>query len=301
MQVWQCDLDAPDDAQVWRFTGGQIVHRTASGDELCLDIPNNHRKDGVQLQVWTCSGAEQQQWLYENGSIKTRDGSRCVDLRSEDMLTVQLWACNESPNQQWVLTELKPSPSPGPAPTSTATSTTNGVETTKKTTLPPTTTHSPKPSTTESPKPTGKRVSISSEVWFGCVDLAGDAGKGTLVQVTECDPDVPSLSQTWTFAGGQLLHESSGSVLCLEVPGGNMENGQPLQLSTCNGSKGQQFSFKQGEFRTKSGEKCVDLKYEDSTTVQLMDCDGSVNQDWVFTEVATSLRASVTTPAFFLV
>lgn len=80
-----------------------------------------------------------------------------------------------------------------------------------------------------------------------------------------------------------------------------MENGQQLQLSTCDGSKGQQFSFKEGVLRTKSGDKCLDLKYEDSTTVQLMDCDDSVNQDWVLTEVATSLRTSFTAPAFFLV
>jgi hypothetical protein len=133
------------------------------------------------------------------------------------------------------------------------------------------------------------------------VDLAGDAGKGTLVKVTACDPDEPSASQTWTFAGGQLFYESSSGALCLSVPEGKLQNGQQLQLSSCDGSKQQQFSFKNGELRTKSGEKCVDLKDQDSTTVQLMDCDDSVNQEWVLTEVATSLGAASSMPAFFLV
>jgi hypothetical protein len=287
VQVWDCDPHHPGAAQVWSFDQNRLVHHSSHGEDLCLDIPDDDRSNGARLQVWACSDAESQKFVYEAGSIQTLDGSACLDLSAEDGVTVQLWECADSKNQQWTLTKLTSSTTPKPKRT-----------TTDAPKPKPTTTNAPKTkvTTTTPPKPKGKQVSISSEVWFGCIDLAGDDSKGTLVTTTACDPENPSASQTWTFAGGQLW--TSGSAFCLDAP--KIEDGQRLQLSSCNGSTRQQFSFQNGELRTKNGEKCVDLKDTDSKTVQLFECNGLVNQEWVLTEVVTSLEAEFAMPAFFV-
>merc|ERR1712224_330726 len=84
VRVRDCDAANPDAAQVWQFKDGQLLHHTAGGVELCLDIPNNNRTNGQLLQVWTCSGTEQQQFEWAKGSIQTGNGTQCVDLRTED-------------------------------------------------------------------------------------------------------------------------------------------------------------------------------------------------------------------------
>lgn len=107
VQAWGCDKDQPDTAQRWIFRDGQIIHRSVSGEEFCLDIPGNERRNGIALQLWKCKGSPQQQFMYQDGAIKTIDGSKCLDLKSEDMQTLHLWDCFPgTASQQWSVTEV---------------------------------------------------------------------------------------------------------------------------------------------------------------------------------------------------
>lgn len=107
VQLWSCDKDHPNAAQSWVFRDGQIIHQSASGEGFCLDIPDNKRINGASLQLYTCNGSPQQQFMHQDGAIKTLDGSKCLDLRTEDMRTLQLWDCIPgAAAQQWLVTEV---------------------------------------------------------------------------------------------------------------------------------------------------------------------------------------------------
>jgi len=110
LQVWSCPPDNPDSNQKWLLSGGQIIHRTLSGHDYCVDIPSNDRTDGKRLQVWSCAGTPQQQFSQQAGSLKTPDGSKCLDLKDGALgngVAVQLWDCDSgNENQQWIVTNI---------------------------------------------------------------------------------------------------------------------------------------------------------------------------------------------------
>lgn len=105
MQVWDCDKQMPDAAQHWLYLDGQIIHRAKNGEKFCLNVPGNDQVNGRALNLWTCNGNPQQQFIYKEGAIQTRGGSKCVDLRMEDDRTLQLWDCIPGAfTQQWDIT-----------------------------------------------------------------------------------------------------------------------------------------------------------------------------------------------------
>jgi hypothetical protein len=271
VEVGFCDRRRPNAGQTWLFRELQIMHRTVSGSELCLDVPENDRTNGRQLQVWACNGSEQQKFLNDNGQFKTFDGQKCLDLRQEDQTAVQLYDCLVTENQQWEL---------------------NCLENCDKTT------------TTMSPSPTTSAVSLSTAVFTACLDLTnGVEADGTSLQVRACNPTSPNGAQVWYLRDGQVIHRTaSGAELCLDVPANDgTTDGVHLQVWTCAGTANQQWRFENGVIKTADGRYCVDLSAEDNTAVQLWRCfEGALNQKWVLTEVATSLEAPLATPALFV-
>jgi len=74
----------------------------------CLDADVNNGANGTKVQVWTCNGTLQQQWISWSDntieSVKFRGMCLDADLNGggANGTRVQLWACNGSTQQQWV-------------------------------------------------------------------------------------------------------------------------------------------------------------------------------------------------------
>ena len=80
-----------------------------SAPNLCLDADTNTiYHNGTIVQLWTCTGAPNQQWRAgPGGSLINAQSGRCLDA---DLATiglngtrVQLWDCSGAINQRWVM------------------------------------------------------------------------------------------------------------------------------------------------------------------------------------------------------
>ena len=79
-----------------RIVGGQ------SG--RCLDVPNSSSTNGVQTQLYDCTGAGNQSWTYTTAKQLTVYGTKCLDAYGRGTTNgtaVIIWDCNGQPNQQW--------------------------------------------------------------------------------------------------------------------------------------------------------------------------------------------------------
>jgi hypothetical protein len=79
-----------------RIVGGQ------SG--RCLDVPNSATTNGLQTQLYDCSGVTGQAWTYTSGKQLTAYGNKCLDASGRGTTNgtaVVIWDCNGQPNQQW--------------------------------------------------------------------------------------------------------------------------------------------------------------------------------------------------------
>jgi len=82
----------------------------------------------------------------------------------------------------------------------------------------------------------------------------------------------------------QTITPQSDTNLCVDLPGGNTENGQTLWLWECGGWEGQRWRFDSGSIRYAPDEsKCVDAgDMADGSSMFLWDCNGAPQQNWGF-------------------
>jgi len=85
-------------------TGGpQKIHSQAL-EMLCLDLAGGDTTNGNAVQVWECSGLENQQWVFgDDYHIRYfADQSKCVDAGDmQDGTYLMIWDCNGCPQQNW--------------------------------------------------------------------------------------------------------------------------------------------------------------------------------------------------------
>ncbi|KAJ7676736.1 hypothetical protein DFH06DRAFT_1168908 [Mycena polygramma] len=73
----------------------------------CLDVTNGATADGTKLQIWTCSGGPNQNWVISGNTIQWSGHSDCVDLTNgvqTDGNVMQIWTCTGGINQRWTRT-----------------------------------------------------------------------------------------------------------------------------------------------------------------------------------------------------
>jgi len=72
----------------------------------CLDVPDADTDDGTPVQMWTCDGSREQNWLA--GPDETvRTLGKCLDVEdggTDNGSAVQLFTCNGSGAQHWRFT-----------------------------------------------------------------------------------------------------------------------------------------------------------------------------------------------------
>jgi lysophospholipase L1-like esterase len=82
-------------------TGRAIV---GGGSGRCVDVPNSSTTNGVQLQIWDCSGQANQSWTVTASRQLMVLGSKCMDALNAGTTAgtqVVTWDCNGQTNQQW--------------------------------------------------------------------------------------------------------------------------------------------------------------------------------------------------------
>lgn len=84
---------------------GDQVTGAASG--RCVDIDNNSITNGIQAQLWDCTGGVNQTWRSTDRGELVVYGNKCLDAYGAGTANgtrVVIWDCNGGANQQWRIT-----------------------------------------------------------------------------------------------------------------------------------------------------------------------------------------------------
>ncbi|WP_406387324.1 glycosyl hydrolase family 95 catalytic domain-containing protein [Streptomyces sp. NBC_00887] len=81
---------------------------------------------------------------------------------------------------------------------------------------------------------------------------------------------------------------------CVDVPAANSQDGNDLQLYTCNGTAAQKWTFSAPSGEIRALGKCMDVeaaRTDDGTPVQLYTCNGTAAQKWMYDQQNQELEA----------
>ncbi|KAJ7292525.1 ricin B lectin domain-containing protein [Mycena rebaudengoi] len=228
------------------------------GDK-CIDVSGGVNADGTKLQVWSCTGGPNQQWISKTDFTFQWSGTnKCIDLtdgKITDGSQLQLWTCDSNSNQKW--------------------------------------------SAAANPSAERKAVQITGGDFSAtgngpfCIAAASDTdgAKVALVRCADTASVFAAGNVTWTVPTAPLTGQiKTFGNKCLDVPSGSTQNGVQLQIWTCAaGNPNQVFQDHRGQIEWKGTGKCLDLTGGNSTPgnpIQLWDCavpDNNPNQDWFIT------------------
>ncbi|KAJ7813086.1 ricin B lectin domain-containing protein [Mycena olivaceomarginata] len=247
----------------------------------CLDVTGGVNTLGTKLQIWTCSGGPNQQWVNTlDGTFQWSGTDKCIDLTDGKIMDgnqLQLYTCSSTnTNQKW---GSDPNPDNG------------GPQIIL-----------------------GGRfcVNLNSLITYlatnqaepvrgqpFCVGAASNADGAAVVLlgcgIGNAGPNFPNGNYNWTAPFAPLTGTiKTFNNKCLDVPNRNNANGQKLQIWTCaDGNTNQQFTIhaNPNTIKWKGTGKCLDLTNGNSTIgnpmrpvfslIQLWDCNGAnINQEW---------------------
>jgi endoglucanase len=72
----------------------------------CLDITGHATADATPIQLWSCTGADNQAWSLSGGAVTNPASGKCLDVAAASATNgaaVQLYTCNGTGAQQWSL------------------------------------------------------------------------------------------------------------------------------------------------------------------------------------------------------
>ncbi|KAJ7133277.1 ricin B lectin domain-containing protein [Mycena epipterygia] len=237
---------------------------TIFGGEKCIDVTGGVNALGTKLQIWTCTGGPNQQWVGTLGNTFRWSGTdKCIDLtdgRIADGTALQLYTCDTTGTNENQIWASAPNPDAGGPQIILGGNTTNQAE------------------------------PVRGQPF--CVGAANNADGAAVVLlgcgIGNAGPLFPNGNFNWTAPFAPL----TGQVVtfgnkCLDVPNGNNVNGVKLQIWTCAaGNTNQMFTIHRQQIEWKGTGKCLDLTDGNSTignAIQLWDCavpDNNRNQDW---------------------
>jgi endoglucanase len=82
-------------------SGGEIV---GAASNRCIDVPNSSTSNGVQVQLWNCSGQSNQRWTRTSSNELRVYGNKCLDAEARGTSNgtrAIIWDCNGGTNQRW--------------------------------------------------------------------------------------------------------------------------------------------------------------------------------------------------------
>jgi glucoamylase len=96
--------------------------------------------------------------------------------------------------------------------------------------------------------------------------------------------DTPSVVKV-KYRGAAPIRGNGG--MCIDDAGANTNNGNPIQISTCNGTNAQSWMWNSGDGSLSVLGKCMDVTgggTANGTQIQLWDCNGTGAQQWRWRE-----------------
>jgi hypothetical protein len=72
----------------------------------CLDIYRDEKASKAPVELWTCTGAANQEWIPVKGTLVNPISGRCLDdpaFNITDSTHLEIYNCNGGSNQQWTL------------------------------------------------------------------------------------------------------------------------------------------------------------------------------------------------------
>ncbi len=98
----ELSIESPNEAAVaLTFSNSQIVGRQSN---RCIDIDDGSTTNGIQAQLWDCTGETNQSWTYNSNKELRVFGNKCLDAFGQGTsngTSVVIWDCNGGANQQW--------------------------------------------------------------------------------------------------------------------------------------------------------------------------------------------------------
>ena len=93
--------------------------KSATNNNLCLDVWQNSMNQSTQLDMWYCNGQTNQQWTLNNGNLVVKSSGQCMDVNEAGTAAgtvVQQYPCGnpQRSNQVWTYVNgtLRPSNAP---------------------------------------------------------------------------------------------------------------------------------------------------------------------------------------------
>ncbi|MEV8438017.1 ThuA domain-containing protein [Actinosynnema sp. NPDC051121] len=81
---------------------GPTTTRIVGSSGKCVDVNGQSTADGTKVQLWTCSGGDNQKWAQVGSTFQSLGKCLTVNGSSQtDGALVQLWSCNGSTGQNW--------------------------------------------------------------------------------------------------------------------------------------------------------------------------------------------------------
>ncbi|MGA5823117.1 RICIN domain-containing protein [Kitasatospora sp. NPDC094028] len=85
-------------------TAGSAVSLQVGSSGKCLEVAGSRTDDGAPVQQATCTGADNQKWVFANGFARNVNSDKCLDVpfsRTWVGAAIQQWTCNGGDNQRW--------------------------------------------------------------------------------------------------------------------------------------------------------------------------------------------------------
>ncbi|KAJ6463478.1 ricin B lectin domain-containing protein [Mycena sanguinolenta] len=106
--IHDCSSDSAE-VSSWTVTFANGANSKPSPIQIdgnkCIDVTDGVNADGTLLQMWTCSGGKNQQWVNRlDGTFQWSGTNKCIDLTNgviTDGNQLQIWTCTSGPNQVW--------------------------------------------------------------------------------------------------------------------------------------------------------------------------------------------------------
>jgi hypothetical protein len=81
----------------------------------CMDIYRDQKVNKAKVELWTCTGGANQQWMATGGTLVNPISGKCLDdprFNPTNGTQLEIYTCNGGRNQLW---QLPAAPAPAPA------------------------------------------------------------------------------------------------------------------------------------------------------------------------------------------
>jgi len=250
-------IAAEDNDKTSGTKGVAIRMRLAPDWHKCIDLIDGDLTNGNKLQLWDCNEQPNQNWIWDYEHHALRSGinpAKCVDfgdmhVKPSVWTPVMIWDCNGQPQQT-----LRYDGSTGAFMIGSYTKCLDAPAWGRET--PP------------------KNV-VKLQVWdcFQPLDQSW-----TLQPYGISAPGAPGVHQV----GAIRLRQALDWHKCIDLTGGDLTNGNKLQLWDCNEQQNQNWIWDYDHHALRSSvnpAKCVDLgDMQDGSPIMIWDCNGQPQQ-----------------------